>query len=168
MSGLTLYELTAERLALQSKLTSMDFDEETIADTLEGSSADIKNKMEDCGYVILNIKAHVKAIEEEESRLYARRKSAEKNLENIISWLLSSMIACNIKKEEFTSFTISTRKCPSTAIIDDEEKIPDEFLTVPDLPAPVPDKRKILAALKSGEEISGVHLEENKQNLSIK
>ncbi len=41
----TLFELVGERLALQNKLEELNFDEQTIADTLEGDSLAIQKKI---------------------------------------------------------------------------------------------------------------------------
>ena len=50
--------------------------------------------------------------------------------------------------------------------IDDEESIPDEYMTV--TVTTKPDKKAILDALKDGEIIEGVSLTESKSTLRIK
>ena len=57
MSGLSLYQLTGDRLALRNKLESMDFDTETIQDTLEAESTEIQLKIESYGFVIKEMEA---------------------------------------------------------------------------------------------------------------
>lgn len=159
MNDMTLYELSAERLALQNKLQSLDLDVETIADTLEGESSAITAKIADYGYVIKNLDAFVDAIKAEENRIVARRKASEKKVEHIKEWLLLNMVGCNIKSVECPAFSITVKKNPPKVVIDDESLIPDDYLVVPELPPPSPDKKTIAAVLKKGEQIPGCHLE---------
>lgn len=167
MSDMTLYELTEQRLALQSKLMDLEYDTETIADTLEGSSTELQAKIVDYGFVIRNMEAFGDAMQEEEKRLAARRKSHNIKVERIKTWLLTNMVGCQISKIECPLFTISVRKNPPSVIVEDESMIPDNFLVVPDLPPPSPDKKAISAALKAGQDVPGCKLE-SKQSISIK
>lgn len=163
----SLYELVGKRLELQKKLEELNFDDETIIDTLEGDSTNLQAKIEDYGFVIRNLEAFSDAIKAEEIRLSERRKAHEKRVENIKSWLLHNMQACGITKIECPVFSISVRTNPQKVIVDDETAIPDRFLVVPDLPPPSPDKKAIAAAIKSGEDVPGCHLEQSNR-LEIK
>lgn len=163
----TLYDLSQQRLELQHKLQSMDFDEMTINDTLEGDSTALQAKIEDYGWVIRDMEAFGEAIKAEETRLADRRKTHENRVANIKAWLLSNMVACGITKIECPVFTISVKNNPPKVIVDDEKAIPDRFLVVPDLPQPAPDKKAIAAELKAGKEVAGCHLDQS-QRIEIK
>lgn len=163
----SLYDLTKERLELQHKLQSMDFDQETIDDTLEGESTNLQAKIEDYGWVIRDMEAFGDAIKAEETRLAERRKVHAAKVEKIKAWLLMNMQACRISKIECPVFTISLKNNPPKVVVDDERAIPDRFLVVPDLPPPAPDKKAIAAELKAGKEVAGCHLEQS-QRIEIK
>ncbi len=158
---MNLYELTGNRLALQKKLESMNFDEEVIQDTLEGESTELEAKIADYGVVIRNMESFADAIRAEEKRLTERRKAHEAKVESIKAWLLANMQACGITKIECPAFTIAVKTNPPKVVVDDEKAIPDLFLVVPDLPLPTPDKKAIAAAIKIGETVAGCHLEQS-------
>lgn len=153
----TLYELTGQRLALQSKLEAMKFDDETIADTLEGEASEIEAKVIDYGYVIKNRTAFSDAIRAEIDRLQERLKMEENRVAKIEDFLLSNMVACSIKKIECPVFSISVRDNPPSVDIQDQFKIPLEYWRTPEPKPPVsaPDKKAIMDALKKGREIPG-------------
>jgi hypothetical protein len=163
MSDLSLYQLTAQRLELQNKLMAMEFDEVTIADTLEGESSALEAKIEDYGWVIKNMEAFGDAIKAEEKRLADRRKLHDTKVERVKDWLLQNMEVCKISKIECPAFTISLKANPPKVMIDDEKAIPGQFLVVPDLPPPSPDKKAIAAELKAGREVAGCHLAQSKR-----
>ena len=164
-----LYELVGERLALQSHLEALNFDQETIADTLEGESIEISKKIEDYGYVIRNRTAFADAMSSEIARMIARRDAELKRIEGIESWLLSSMLACNITKIECPAFSVSVRANPVSVDILDESAIPAEYIRTPKPtpPIPAPDKKAILAALKAGVDVPGCATKQT-QRLEIK
>lgn len=163
----TLYELTAQRFELQNKLELLNFDEETITDTLEGDSTELEAKIQDYGFVIRNMESFVGEIKNEEVRIIARRKAHEKKVLEIKSWLLKNMQLCGITKIECPAFSITLKNNPLKVIIDNEKIIPDEFLTVPELPEPSPNKAMIAASFKSGSEVAGCHMEPS-QRIEIK
>lgn len=157
---MNLFELTAERLALQNKLQAMDFDEQTIQDTLEGESTELQAKIEDYGFVIRNMESFAEAMKAEEKRMADRRKAHENKVERIKEWLLTNMQACKIAKIECPAFTIALRNNPPKVIIDNEGSIPSELFTYPEAPQPSPNKNAIADAIKAGQEIEGAHLEQ--------
>lgn len=164
---MNLYELTSSRLALQSKLQDMNFDEQTIQDTLEGESTELQAKIEDYGFVIRNMEAFSDAIKAEEKRLSDRRKAQEAKVERIKAWLLENMQACNIQKIECPAFTIAVRTNPPKVVIDHEGDIPEQFMVTPEPPPAAPDKELIATAIKSGQDVAGCHLEQS-QRIEIK
>jgi len=156
---MNLYQLTAERLALQHKLEAMDLDAETIADTLEGESTALQAKIEDYGFVILNMEVFSEAMKSEEKRMADRRKAHEVKVERIKEWLLTNMQACQITKIECPAFTIAVRINPPKVIVTDEKALPNSFFHIPDPLPPQLDKKALAAALKDNVNIPGAHLE---------
>jgi hypothetical protein len=163
----TLYDLVGERLALQNKLEELNFDEVTIADTLEGESTAIQAKIEDYAFVIRNMEALPDAIKAEEKRLADRRKAIEKRVEHIKNWLLVNMQQAGITKIESPVFTVALQNNPASVIIDDESLIDDGFKRMPDPLPLVVDKKLIKMAIDAGQEVLGAHIEV-KQRLVIK
>lgn len=164
---MNLYELTSSRLALQSKLQDMNFDEQTIQDTLEGESTELQAKIEDYGFVIRNMEAFSEAIKAEEKRLSERRKTQEAKVERIKAWLLENMQICNIQKIECPAFTIAVRTNPPKVVIENESDIPEQFMVTPEPPPAAPDKKLIATTIKSGQDVAGCHLEQS-QRIEIK
>ena len=164
---MNLYELTQERLALQSKLESLDFDQETIADTLEGESTELTAKIENYGFVIRNLDAFTDVMKAEENRMAERRKAHEKRVTNIKAWLLANMQLCGVAKIECAAFTVSLKTNPARVVVDNEGLIPEGFMKLPDPLPMTPNKTMIATAIKSGLEVAGCHLEAS-QRVEIK
>jgi hypothetical protein len=165
----SLFVLTGERLELQNKLTELNLDEDCIADTLEGESAELTEKIKSYGYIIRNRQALIDSMDAEIKRMTERMKSEESRLEKIEQWLLSSMFACGIEKVEGSAFTIKAGlNAPSVDILD-LSAIPSAYWRTPEPVEPVaaPDKRLILSVLKDGELIAGCALKRTKK-LTIK
>lgn len=163
----SLYNLVGERLALQNKLEALNFDEETIADTLEGDSLAIQAKIESYAFVIRNMETLSDAIKAEEKRLADRRKAIEKRVDSIKNWLLINMQHAGITKIESPVFTVALQNNPASVVIDDEALIPADYLRVPEAPPPAPDKALIKKAISDGYEVAGARLQTT-QRLLIK
>lgn len=165
----SLFELTKQQLELKTKLEAMNFDEETIQDTLEGESTEIQAKIESYGFVIRDRSAFVDAMTSEIERMTARRNTEAKRIEKTEEWLLTSMVALGIKNIECPVFTISVQNNPQSVEIYNNNLIPEEYMRTPEPKPPVaaPDKKKILEKLKAGEDVAGCRMVQ-KQRLVIK
>lgn len=156
----SLYQLTGERLALQSKLSELNLDTDTINDTLEGESTELEAKIADYGFVIKNLEAFGEAIKAEEVRLQERRKAQEAKVAHIKHWLLTNMQACGISKIEHPAFTISVKANPAKVVVDNEGQIPQEyFKQVIVEPVWQLEKKVVADAIKAGVVVAGAHLE---------
>lgn len=167
---MNLFELTKQQLELKVKLVAMNFDEETINDTLEGESGEIQSKIESYGFVIRDRTSFADAMTAEIERMTARRDAEVKRIEKTKEWLLSSMVALGIKNIECPAFTISVQNNPPSVEIYNDKLIPEEYMKTPEPPPPPeakPDKKAILAKLKAGEEVDGCNMVQ-KQRLVIK
>jgi hypothetical protein len=157
---MNLFELVGERLALQNKLEVLNFDDECILDTLEGNSAELAAKVENYGFVIKNRMAFVDAMAVEIDRMMARREAELNRIDAIEKWLLESMVACNYTKMEGPAFTISVQKNPAKVEVLEESAVPKDYWKTPEPKPPVssPDKKKILDAMKAGEDVAGCRI----------
>lgn len=156
----SLFALTAERLALQNYLEELDFDIDTINDTLEGESTALEAKIEDYGYVIRNRAAFLASMDAEIERMKSRRDAEASRIAGIEDWLLKNMQACGITKIECAAFSVAVKENPQSVDVLDESAINEWYMYTPTpaLVQPRPDKKQILADLKAGKAVTGCAL----------
>lgn len=160
MSTPALYNLASEYRALAMLLADRDFDETTIADTIEASGLpeQIADKAQGCEMVARTMEADIPTIESEIKRLQDLKKSRQAKAEALRKYVLDNMLACDIQRIDAPLFSISIAKNPPKVDIFDERQIPADYLTDPPPPPPTLDKRLMLQALKDGAEIPGARL----------
>jgi hypothetical protein len=163
----SLYELSNEYQLAQIKLIESDYDQQTIADTLEGLSGDLEAKSINVAMFIRNLEVTADAIKQAEKEMADRRKAIENKTEAMKLYLKQNMQRCGISKIESPYFALTLKKNPPSVVIDDAGAIPNEFYVFPDAPAPYPDKKAISEQLKSGNVVNGAHLEQA-ERLDIK
>lgn len=161
-----LYELAAEYRNAANRLADLQLDEQTIADTLEGLSGAIEEKLINVAFVIRNIESLAEQIKQAEQQMAMRRKALENRSESIRNYLKRNMEACNITEIDSPWFKIAIRNNPASLVVDDESKIPKEFFDIPD-PVPVLDKKAVKEMIKNGFDVTGAHLEQ-KTRVEIK
>lgn len=123
-----------------------------------------ESKVEKCGNAIcyLNMLKHgIEDMKAEEKRIATMRKSLEsraKNLESAFAYVLKNMG----DKEVITKYGVmKVRKNPPAVVIDDLSKVPTKFqhqkieVTL--------DKVAIKNAIKAGEKVDGVHIEQGEK-----
>lgn len=167
MHNLALYQIADEYLQAVVHLESLDIDDQTFADTLEGLSGDLENKTRAVAMYRQNLLAAADAIKQAEIKMAERRKALENKAERISQYILSNMLRTGISKIDSPYFAISIRNNPESVVVDAEMLIPLEYFAYPEIPAPTIDKRKIKEAIANGITVAGVHLE-RKQSLQIK
>ena len=159
----SLYLLSNEYRDLQAKLLESEYDEQTIADTLEAMSGDLTTKAVDVAKFIKNLDATAEAIKQAEKEMAERRKTIEKKAESIRNYLLVNMQSCDMTKIECPYFALTIKKNPPSVVIDDVNEIPSHLFTFPEPPPPSPDKKEIAKLLKDGIDVPGAHLEQNER-----
>lgn len=162
-----LYELSSEFIEASNALQNLDLDDQCISNTLEGLQYPVEQKCNNVAFVVRNLESLAEQIKQAEQQMAARRKAIENRAANVREYLLQNMERCGISKIESPYFKISIRNNPASVVVDDAGAIPCEFYRYPEAPPPSPDKKLLLDALKSGINISGVHLE-HKTRLDIK
>ncbi len=114
-----------------------------------------------------NRKARVDMLKSEIERITKLINSEEKKIgraENLVSRLFERVYEG--KPINVGTFVVSYRKSDAV-IIEDEARIPPEFMKTPEPPAPKPDKTAIKEAIKGGAVVPWASVE-TRNNLQIK
>lgn len=166
MSNLSLYVIAAEHRALADTLQDMDLPLEVVADTLAAES-NLVEKSAAVAAVITNLHAMSAMMTAEADRMAERAKAVEKRAEQVKAYLHTCMELAGVTKLEHAQFTLAIHKNPASVEIFSEEQIPAAYMRQPEPPAPKPDKKAILAALKAGADVPGAKIH-NGTRLAIK
>lgn len=158
MSGLALYEISAQYLADLNKLNELDLDEQTFLDTLEGLSGELEQKSINVAMYIKNLEASADAIKQAEKSMADRRKAIEAKQDKIKKYLLENMLKTGITKIECPHFVLSVRKNPAAVDVLMQDQIPDEYFDIPDPLPPTLNKKRLAEDLKAGVVIEGARL----------
>jgi hypothetical protein len=154
-----LYELATQYRADADKLATLDLDDATLNDTLDGLGGDLQTKATNTVAVARNLEALSGAIKDAEEQMKARRKALENRAAAIRAWVLRSMQAGQIDRIETPLLRIRRVKNPDKVAIDAPSQIPAKYFRFPDPPPPELDKRALLVDMKAGVEVPGAHLE---------
>lgn len=126
-----LYELTEDYQNILDLLESAEDESviELLKQTIEGLNEDIKDKVDNIVRVIRTLESDSEAIKNEEKRLAERRKAIDKRKENLSKYLFEFAQNCEGKKIKGNVFEIAIRKNPVKVVIEDDSKIPTQFVT---------------------------------------
>jgi hypothetical protein len=154
MSLPALYKMTDDF----NKLMELEDDGEVVNALIDICSGEIEKKAENICKFVKSLELTAKQFQEEEKRIYARRKSLENLSERTRLYMQQSLLTANIEKLTAGTFKISVGLSPGTTVIDDLSSVPPKFLTV--IPEQyVPDKNAIKAAIKAGESVPGARID---------
>lgn len=167
----TLSELSADTRAAEAikrwlVSEGVGDDQELIADTIEGET-NLHESLESVvalRYELVALKAAAKL---REQAIKDRRADIDKRIASIDRAILAAMDAAGVSVLEGPEGQISRRRVPIGMQIVSLEKLPAKFWVTPE-PDPVPDKRAIKDALKSGEEVPGAELTNGGETLSFR
>ena len=150
----TMYELTADYLAVLSMATDGETPPEAIADTLEAIGGEIEIKAENSAVIMQELNAEAAKLDAEIKRLTARKKSLETNADAIKERVYNAMKATGKEKFKTTLFSFSIGKNPVKLVIDDIDKIPKKYL----IPQPAKiDNATLKEVLKTGKKYKYAH-----------
>ena len=163
--GMTLYDIDAQIAALDGAAEDdMLIDEETgellsVAQALDALRMEREAKLENVACWVKNLSAEADAIREEEDRLFKRRKAAETKAANLKTWMLAAMTHEDGTTDKLKTgrVMVSVKRKPPSTVVDDEALLPWAYKTVKQ--TFTLDKAAIKAAILSGEEVPGAHLE---------
>lgn len=152
---MTLYEMTEAAKRLYELLEAEEIDEQTYHDTLDCMGAE--EKLLAYVHVQKQLEAEYDAFYAESERIENRMSTLRHRIERLKTAEAEFLQATGQKKAKAGTFEVSLREYKRVAI-DDEAEIPAEFLRTK--PAETqPDKKAIMAALKGGQTVAGVHIE---------
>lgn len=160
-----LYEISAQFKELQA-IANDDEMAVAVADTLESMEGEFNEKANAIVSMVLNMDGDVEPIDSAIERLQARKKVIQNKQASLKNYLRENMERTGINKISCPLFTITCVEGRELAYIDNEEALPDEYLSVKTTISP--DKTAITKALKEGKEIEGAHLERAKSSIRIK
>lgn len=166
MTGLSLYHMTQEYIDALSCLRDSDFDDATIADTLEGLTGELAIKAANVAAFALNIEAEADAAKAAEERIKKRRQMLEKRAAELRQYLLNNMQAAGITEivANDKSFRARVMAGRESVVIDDEASLPPDYIREKVIREP--NKTLIAAAIKDGHDVAGARLE-RKPSLKI-
>ena len=153
----TLYELTNAFMQVLEMAQDPSIDPQAIADTLEAIDGEIECKADGYAKVITELEADVSKLTAEINRLTERKQAVQNNIKNMKQSLTVAMQATGKTKFKTDLFSFNVQKNPPSLVIDDGEKIPEQFY-IPQ--PPKVDTAKIKELLKNGEVLEYAHLEQ--------
>lgn len=155
-----LYELGAELCAAHDRMEEAGFDEQTIADTLDGLSCDFEEKAIAVAKFARNLEAEEAAIDAAIKAMHERASATANRAASLRKYLMDSMVATGIRKLSCPYFVVSVRDTPAAVVIDDENAVPECYMVQPATPPKRPDKRAIAAAIKT-EPVAWAHMQKS-------
>ena len=164
---ISLFHLASELEAINEQIKEA---EGVIDESLEKS-------LDDCGLALrerasgiikwtIDLEGKEKAIEAEILRLAKLKTSVSSLHDRLREYVHTSMIRADIQKIELPTMEISVVRNPPSVEVVDPDLIPAKYVTVK--MEKVVSKKDILADLKAGQDIPGVHLNESKTRLKVK
>lgn len=160
MTSVALYSLAGQYLQLAERLSNMDLDAQTIADTIEASGLTDEFAEKACGIemVARTMEMHTPAIDAEINRLKALKEMRQRAAAGLRDYLKTHMIATSILKIEAPLFKLRLQNNPPSVDVFEPGLIPAEYMTKPVAPPPAPDKAAIAKSLKANTDVPGAKL----------
>lgn len=142
-----LYKLTGQMAELEAMA---DCDDEglklALQDTMDAIQGEFAVKAENIVMLRRNIEGDISAIDREVDRLNDLKRVKKNSVSQISDYLRRNMEAADIKSIKRPLFTITLAVAPEKVIVDKEDEIPDDFMSVSTSIAP--DKKAIADQLK--------------------
>ena len=146
-----LYELTTQLRELNEMVEEGEATEADLADTFEMMEGEFEEKAKSVGMFIKSLDPSLAAIDAEIKRLQGRKKRIQSKQEWVINYLRSNMEATETTLIEHDLFTIKKTKGRESVVVDDLDKLPDDYVNVkPDVAAA---NKAIMKACKAGEKV---------------
>ncbi len=156
---LTLYQLSADyRHALDALTEREDLPEQAIADTLEALEGELEDKALNVARYVRNLEAEAAAIAEAKKRMETRERAAVNQSKRLKEYLRFELERTGLKPKA-PDLALSVQKNPPSVSIDDEAKLPAEYLET--ITSTRARKQELLEALKAGQTIPGAQLSQS-------
>ncbi len=144
----TLYELTAEYKELLDMAEEQNLTQADIKDTLEGMDFEFEDKADGYAKVLRSLDGKEETINSEIKRLTEMKRVVANNKKAIKQNLENAMIETGKRKFKTTLFSFGIQKNPMAVKIEDESKVPKQFLIKQ--PDKI-DKKALIKAYKEGQ-----------------
>lgn len=151
-----LYEYAESYRYLLDQVENGEYTEDDVKDTLEAIGICTAEAVEQVGKIILEAYAGAAALKAEEDRVKARRMALERKEAALKEYLKNALEMMGERKVKTPLITVSIRKNPDSVQLTPQfvqwatTSGRDDLLRYKE---PEPDKRKILEALKAGEDL---------------
>lgn len=132
---------------------------ERLWNALEDTQYTLEEKYENWAKFIAYRDSLVDIRKEEIKRLQAKNKADENKIKNAKNQMMFYLKMLGQKRLETPLYTFNIQKSKASVVIEDETKIPKEFIET-EVKEKV-NKKELYNLLKNGEEIEGVYLKEN-------
>jgi hypothetical protein len=139
-------------------------DEETIHDTTEGETGIMEAidtalvEMDECAAIVAGCKAQIAVYQD-------RASTFDMRAARIRALIEQAMTIADLPTAKRPAATVTVKRTPPKPVIADESLIPSRFFKTP---APVIDKAAINAAIKDGESVPGVQMDNGGISLQIR
>lgn len=166
---MTLYDLNLQMQEILDMAESGEFDEDLIANTLEGVEGEIEDKLDSYGVIVNELQDDVDKLDKEIKRLNAKKKTITGSIDYLKRMVMFTMGRMDKKKVKGERFTWSIVKNGGKAPVIYEDdfnplNIPEQF-QMWDIQA---DKALIREVLESGTELPFARLGERGESLRLK
>ena len=166
---MTLYELNVQMQEILDMAESGEFDEELIANTLEGVEGEIEIKLDSYGVIIIELQADIEKIDQEIKRLTTKKKTIANSINYLKNMVMQTMGTLNTRKVKGDKFTWTIAKNGGKAplIIDESMPaicLPEEY-QIWDVK---PNKEVIRQDLEAGKELPYARLGERGESLRLR
>lgn len=155
----TLYELTGEYLRLYEMANDCELELDELKDTLESMDGEFQDKAVGYAQVMKEFDGQIETIKAEIDRLNAKAKSLKNSKDRMKEALQGAMEMTGNTKFKTDLFNFNIQNNPPSLDIADDADIPQEYWIAQE---PKLDKKKLLAAVKLGEEYKGVTMKQGK------
>jgi hypothetical protein len=160
---MNLFELAEEYKGIEAAISDMDFDEQTMSDTLEAARYPFEQKAVNVGLMIRNLEAGASAKKDAAAGILKRAASDENKAKWLRDYLLASMKAAERKKIDSPLIALSVAKNRASVVIDVEAAVPKQYWTQPAAPEPVISKTLIKDAIDAGQIVPGAHIQKGER-----
>lgn len=107
---MTLYSLTVQMQEILDMAESGEFDEELIANTLEGVEGEIEDKLDSYGVIVNELQDDIEKLDKEIKRLTAKKKTITGSIDYLKKMVMYTMGQMDKKKVKGERFTWSIQK----------------------------------------------------------
>jgi len=163
-----LYELTEQYNNALENMQSLDMDQETINDTMEGLSGELEVKAKNVGAYYLNLESDANQIKDAIKNMQARLKAVTNKADYFKEYLRDNMERSGIDKIECPQFKITLIKASKVLEINAPKAIFEDFKEIVETVKIDKAGLKKWMIEKGLTEVEGAEIVDGKRGLLIK